>query len=207
MTDEAMGGQANTDTATGEQTATAADESSTTLLGGKPAAEADEGAAAPAEVPEEYAFTMPEGMEMDQGLTAAVSPILKELGLTQAQADKLVGVYAQHQAAQGKATQDAFTQQQDEWTKALKTDPEFGGEAFDKNAGIAAAALQKFGSPELIEFLNGTGAGNNPALVKFVWQIGKMVVEDQPGSGSAATQDLPLEQRLYNADGSPRKTA
>jgi hypothetical protein len=146
---------------------------------------------------------MPEGMEMDQGLSDSVSPILKELGLTQAQADKLVGVYAQHQLAQGQATQAAFTQQQDEWTRALKTDPDFGGEAFDKNAGIAAAALDKFGSPELIEFLNDTGAGNNPALVKFVWQIGKMVVEDQPGSGSAATQNLPRERRMYNPDGSP----
>ena len=200
MTDEAMGDQGNTDVTTGEQTATAADEGSTTLLGGKPAA-ADEG------TPESYAFTMPEGMEMDQGLTDAVSPILKELGLTQAQADKLVGAYAQHQATQGQAAQEAFTQQQGEWTKALKTDPDFGGEAFDKNAGIAAAALQKFGSPELIECLNDTGAGNNPALVKFVWQIGKLAAEHQPGSGSAATQNLPIEQRLYNADGSPRKTA
>lgn len=208
MTDE-TGGQANTDPAGDQATGAEGADAATQQAQGDQAAAAADGTTASAEgagkegqgdtpaAPETYAFTMPDGLEMDQALADSVTPVFKELGLTQEQADKLVGAYAGQVQAQQQAVQDAFQKQLDDWTTELKTDPEVGGESFEKNAGIAAKAIEKFGSPELKAMLDSTGVGSNPAMFKFALAVGRFLSEDQPGSGSAATENLPKEVRMY----------
>ncbi len=150
-----------------------------------------------AEVPDTYEFNMPDGLELDAGLAEAASPVFKELGLSQDQADKLTGLMAEHQQQQAQAQADAFTQQLDSWATEIKNDAEIGGEAFEKNAAVARQAIEKLGSPELNEMLAGTGIGNHPAMFKFALAVGKLLAEDQPGSGDRAGSNGSAESRLY----------
>lgn len=147
--------------------------------------------------PEAYEFTMPEGMELDAELVTAVTPEFKELGLTQAQADKLVGVYAARMQAQAEAQQQAFTTQLEQWAADLKKDKDLGGDKFDENMAVAREAIDRFGSDELRELFETTGVGNHPAMVKFAHKIGKMLKEDRPGTGSQSGSATTREQRMY----------
>lgn len=149
------------------------------------------------QVPETYEFTMPDGMELDQALADAATPVFKELNLTQEQADKLTGLIAEQRQNEAQASQDAFAKQLDDWATELKNDSDVGGEKFDENAAIARTAVDKLGSDALKELFDSTGIGNHPEMFKFALAVGKLLSEDQPGSGTGGAGDQAIEDRMY----------
>ncbi|WP_164038045.1 peptidase [Serratia marcescens] len=138
--------------------------------------------------PEKYEFTPPEGQELDANALAVFEPIAKELGLSQEQAQKLVDIYPQLQQQQA----EAWSKQVADWGEQVKADKEIGGDKFNASVGAAQRALDQFGNPELREYLNASGLGNHPALVRFCAKVGKAMAEDtfvvpnQGGQRSAA---------------------
>ncbi|HFD3888017.1 peptidase [Serratia nevei] len=150
----------------------------------KEAAEKDKKPAAP----EKYEFTPPEGQELDANVLAVFEPIAKELGLSQEQAQKLVDIYPQIQQQQA----EAWSKQVSDWGEQVKADKEIGGDKFNASVGAAQRALDQFGNQELREYLNASGLGNHPALVRFCAKVGKAMAEDsfvvpnQGGQRSAA---------------------
>jgi hypothetical protein len=144
--------------------------------------------------PEKYAdFTVPKGIEIDKPLLEAAMPVLKELGLSQAKAQKLVDMFAARQQAADKALNDSFTNEMTQWQTKAKADKEFGGDTFDANLGKAKSAIDKFGTPELKKLLNETGIGNHPEIVRFAFRVGKLIAEDNPGGdvkAPLAEQDM-----------------
>lgn len=144
-------------------------------------------AQAPAEpsapvVPEAYAFNnLPDGYSISEEQLAAFSPVLKELGLTQEQADKLVAFDAQRSLAAAEASQQQAIEfrnkQVGEWETALRSDAEFGGANFDANVAVAQQFLTDFGSPELSAFLAESGLGSHPEVVRMFHKAGKELGE------------------------------
>ncbi|HGE8494718.1 TPA: peptidase [Serratia marcescens] len=138
--------------------------------------------------PEKYEFAAPEGQELDANALAVFEPIAKELGLTQEQAQKLVDIYPQIQQQQA----EAWSKQIADWGEQVKADKEIGGDKFNASVGLAQRALDQFGNSELREYLNASGLGNHPALVRFCAKVGKSMAEDsfvvpnQGGQRSAA---------------------
>lgn len=138
--------------------------------------------------PEKYEFAAPEGQALDANALAVFEPIAKELGLTQEQAQKLVDIYPQIQQQQA----EAWSKQIADWGEQVKADKEIGGDKFNASVGLAQRALDQFGNPELREYLNASGLGNHPALVRFCAKVGKSMAEDsfvvpnQGGQRSAA---------------------
>ena len=129
--------------------------------------------------PEKYEFKVPEGMEVDAKLVETLTPIMKDLKLSQEQAQKLVDAYAPYIQQQAKAqTEKSISEYKsivNEWkTEAQK---ELGADA-DKKLSLAAKAINKFGSPELRTLLNETGVGNHKELVNFFIKVGTMISED-----------------------------
>ncbi|QDL30761.1 peptidase [Serratia liquefaciens] len=138
--------------------------------------------------PEKYEFAAPEGQELDANALSVFEPIAKELGLTQEQAQKLVDIYPQIQQQQA----EAWSKQVADWGEQVKADKEIGGDKFNASVGLAQRALDQFGNPELREYLQASGLGNHPALVRFCAKVGKSMAEDsfvvpnQGGQRSAA---------------------
>jgi hypothetical protein len=124
--------------------------------------------------PEKYEFAAPEGQELDANALSVFEPIAKELGLTQEQAQRLVDIYPQIQQQQA----EAWSKQIADWGEQVKADKEIGGDKFNASVGAAQRALDQFGNPELREYLNASGLGNHPALVRFCAKVGKSMAED-----------------------------
>lgn len=142
--------------------------------------------------PESYAdFSMPEGIELDAAAIELATPLFKELGLTQEQAQTLVDFQAQQVQAGAKGQQDSYDQLMEGWKTASQNDSEFGGDDFEKSIGIARTAIDKFGTPELSKLLHEQGIGNNPEMIRFMWKVGKLTSEDNPGGGSPASAPAP----------------
>lgn len=151
-----------------------------------PAAETEKPAeAAKPRAPEKYEF---EGFE---GTASAVDfeafgTLARELDLSQADAQKLVDFQAQRTEAARAA-----------WLEAAKTDKEFGGDKLAENLGVAAKALDAFGSPELNQLLIASGLGNHPEIIRAFYRAGKAISEDRIVTGAAPAAGRTLADRLY----------
>ena len=158
----------------------------------------------PAGAPEKYeAFKAPEGYEVDATLFDEFAPVLKELNLSQEQAQRVVDFAPKLiEATQARTVGAVFEQlgmaDRPTWAASLKTDKEFGGDKLAENLAVANKAVQAFGSPALNAILNKTGLGNHPEMVRAFYKVGLQIKEDGfvPGGASGSGPDA---RRLFNA--------
>lgn len=147
------------------------------------------------QVPEDgkYQLAMPEGVEVDQEMVDALGPEFKDLGLTnkqaQALADKFIEV--QSKRAEGQAKEWGETVQK--WADDAKADKEIGGDKWDGTVKAGRAAVERLGTPGLKEYLNATGGGNHPEVIRFMAKVGSMLREDDPAMGGAGGSGKPAE--------------
>lgn len=152
-------------------------------------------------VPEEYEWNgLPEGMEVDTALAESVSPVFRELGLTQEQADKLTGAYAGAAQRQAEASAEAAVALVKGWKETAQQDEEIGGNNWDRSVAAANSFIRRFGSPELVsDLLKGQGVGNHPELIRIFARAGAAFSDDTFVSGEATdTGDkVSIEETWY----------
>ena len=153
--------------------------------GGKPADKSDsQSDETLVGAPKEYeAFTMPEGVEMDEAALTAFTPVAKEAELSQEQAQKLVTYEAQRVAEHAQSQQDQWAAINEQWKTDVKSDAELGGPAYDEALGRAKVALKAYGTPALMEALVSTGMGNHPEFIRMFSRVGKAMGEDNLSTG------------------------
>lgn len=146
-------------------------------------------------VPEDgkYALTMPEGVKVDQELLDALGPKFAAKKLTTREAQELADEFTKIQ--QGRATKELedWAKTLDKWTDDAKSDQEIGGDKWDGTVASATRAVNKLGTPALKEYLNASGGGNHPELIRFMSKVGAMIREDNPASGGAGGSSKPAE--------------
>ncbi|MES0236458.1 peptidase [Citrobacter sedlakii] len=149
--------------------------------GDKPAEKKDDDK--PEGAPEKYEFQAAEGVELDTEALKEFEPVAREMNLTNEQAQKLVDVYPKILAGVQQRQVEAWQQTTEQWAADVKADKEIGGDKLPSNLSAAQRALDQFGTPELKEYLNTTGLGNHPDLVKTFVKIGKAMSEDSMVTG------------------------
>lgn len=179
-----------------------------------PKAAADPAAAKPADpakptepakpvAPEKYDFTalkLPEGVALDQPLLDAVSPVFKELGLTQEGASKLVEAHIKHLIAAEAKRESDFTdfmkRSVSEHQAAIRK--EWGG-AYDANLATAQKGMARVFSAEAKKLLDETGLGSHPEFLKAFLAVGKMVSEDTPPTNASPATRKSNAEVFYGA--------
>ena len=142
-------------------------------------------------------------VEIDTDLLAEATPVLKELKLTNDQANKLAPFVT-------KAIEKAFTKQADDyatvkadWAKQAQADAEIGGKNWKTTQTNAARALDHFAGPVSTKgedgkevpnafraLLNESGLGNHPDMIRAFSKIGEALGED----GTFARSDIGTKQ-------------
>lgn len=153
--------------------------------GDKPADKSDDKEQKPEGAPEKYEFKPAEGQELDAAALEQFEPIARELNLTNEQAQKMVDLYGTKIMPMVQQQQvEAWQKTTEQWAADVKADKEIGGDKLTGNLSAAQRALAQFGTPKLKEYLEGTGLGNHPELVKAFVKIGKAMSEDGMVDGS-----------------------
>ncbi|WP_426723833.1 peptidase [Enterobacter cloacae complex sp. 302F9] len=152
--------------------------------GDKPAVKPDDKEQKAEGAPEKYEFKAGEGVELDSEALKDFEPVARDLNLTNEQAQKLVDAYPKILAGVQQRQAEAWQKQTEGWAETVKADKEIGGDKLTANLSAAQRALDQFGTPELKEYLNATGLGNHPDLVKTFVKIGKAMSEDGMVDGS-----------------------
>jgi hypothetical protein len=144
---------------------------------------------AAAQVPEAYELTATikdaEGkdvpVEIDAALLEKATPLFKEAGLTNDQANKLAPLALDIAAQALKKQNDDFDGLKADWAKAAQKDAEIGGKNWAKSQEQAAKALDHFGAPKGSEFrklLDDSGLGNHPEMIRMFSKMGATIKED-----------------------------
>lgn len=132
------------------------------------------------EGPTGYKFTydqeIPEELkEYTDGRVDAFKETAHKLGLTSEQADGLHRWYMEGNAE----NVTNLNKQAEEIQKQSENDlRQEWGNAFDQKVDQAQAALNEFGTPELVEYLEATRLGDNPHMVRTFAKIAESMMED-----------------------------
>lgn len=135
------------------------------------------------EKPEEYGIRLPEGLtedKLDKARVDAWRKHLHEQGIPKAAAEALIGQYLADEFSTVQARAKAQEEQAKAWQMQLK---EKFGQKYDENINLARFALEQFSDPSLVQWLEESGAGNNPAVVEFFAKVGQALSDDAPRNG------------------------
>ena len=149
------------------------------------------------ETPDGYQF---EGNAPDHFKQAA-----HHIGLNQEQANLLANYLGQMGQADQKRMQGEYEQEQLNYQQEMQK--EFG-DNYIKNVELARRAFLQFGDNDTLKFLEQTGVGNHPGVVKAFAKIGTALSEDgtlMPGSSSEIGGMTPVtaEARINELKGDP----
>lgn len=175
--------------------------------------------------PENYDFKMPDGFEIvDEERFEAFADFARAHNLPQDEAQDLLDMGVATAAETVEAYRDAVSSQwdtlRDGWIKEVKEDPEYGGEKLEENLALCRKAVDAFGRVtevkdekgkpvkgddgkpvrvnDLAQLLEVTGAGDHPAVVRLLSEVGKLVGEGGVIHGHAGNSKAPLGQRLFS---------
>ncbi|MGJ5032274.1 hypothetical protein ACQR1I_35930 [Bradyrhizobium sp. HKCCYLS2038] len=140
-----------------------------------------------------YVLKMPEGVKVDQAMVDALGPDFKELGLTSKQAQKLADKFVEVQQKRAADQGTAWAARVAGWAEEAKADKDIGGDKWDGTVKNATRAVNALGTPELKDYLETTGGGNHPELIRFMAKVGAMIREDVPASGGAGGNGKPAD--------------
>lgn len=166
--------------------------------GDKPADKPDDKEHKQEGAPEKYEFKPAEGQELDTAALEQFEPIARELNLSNEQAQKMVDLYGTKILPMVQQQQaEAWQKTTEQWAADVKADKEIGGDKLTANLSAAQRALDQFGDPELKEYLDSTGLGNHPALVKAFIKVGKAMSEDKVVTGGHESGGSDLISAFY----------
>lgn len=137
--------------------------------------------------PEDYKLGRPESFPeqyYDNDMNQHMLKVFHETGLSERQAKNLHAKYMEYVNTRLTQTTQQQQQQSEQAIAALKQ--QYGA---DFNVRVAAAqrAIQRFGSPELVSYLDKSGLGNNPELIKLFSNVGMSLTESRAdGSGDSS---------------------
>lgn len=142
--------------------------------------------AKPADAAKALMLTLPEGSPLTPEHVQRLTAFAQKTGLSQEQAQAVLDDQSSGLAAHMDSMQTKHVEQVQAWDQSLRSDKDIGGAHLDANLAAGRAALEKFGTPELITALRDTGYNSFPPLVKLLVRIGKAMGEDTLATGSGA---------------------
>lgn len=164
--------------------AAAAPAQAPTLLGDEPAIASTAPADVPKEttpavvVPEKYDFKQPEGALLSKEHVDSLAQYAKAEKLTAEQAQKLYDREHGAVASFVKSQNDALAAKVKQWESEAKADPVIGGEKFVENLELAKRGLATAKVPNLAKFLNDSGYGSHPEVLRVFAMLGRNNAND-----------------------------
>lgn len=159
-----------------------------------------------------------EEVPIDAELLTKATPILKELNLTNDQANKVAALVPEIQSRILQVQADEFTAMKADWAKEAQADKEIGGAKWRETEAFAAKALDTFGAPSVKDkdgnetnpfrkLLNDSGFGNHPDVIRMFRNIGEKLGEGEFVRGDGAKAEKPDRVRTLYPNDLPKEGA
>lgn len=116
-------------------------------------------------------------IQVSPELGGAFAAIVNEAGIPRDVVAKLVSLQEKAMLANSEEGSRAWTETQDKWAEEVQKDPDIGGQNWPKVEARIGQLLDTYGSPELRQAFDLTGAGNNPHVVRFMNKVASVLTE------------------------------
>jgi hypothetical protein len=149
--------------------------------------------------PEKFELKLPEGSQLDQAWIEKIAASSKARGLSQEQAQAELNERSEMLSGFQQTQKEALAKQSNAWFEEVKTDKELGGDNLNKTVEVAQHAVNTFFGPKVKQFLDDSGFGNHPDLVRAFYKIGTQMRNDSlVHSGSApGGKEKSIEDYFY----------
>lgn len=132
--------------------------------------------------PDKYEdFKAPEGYEIDKDTAEAAGALFKKHNLSQSAAQELVDFYITKTKEAFEAPFNAYQDKRQEWRDQINADPEIGGSKLKDVKASIGKLIGSFGDSKVAEAfreaMDYTGAGDNPAVVRGLYALSKLLTE------------------------------
>lgn len=135
--------------------------------------------------PEEIKFSSAD-IKVDEASAKEFTELVNKHGIPRDAVAGLVALQEKTMKAASEAGSAQWKELQESWRQEATKDPEIGGEKLQPSLGAIAKVMDKYGTPELRQAFDLTGAGNNPHVIKFLAKVAKDLTEPGPISGAPA---------------------
>jgi hypothetical protein len=154
------------------------------------------------EAPDKYKLPelkLADGLSISEPLKAWFVNEAFKNGLSNAQAGKLFEGY--NEMMSQLFTQEAAIKKEAAQKAEEKLKTEWPGDQYKTNLEITKRAFKKFAEADFDAWINETGVGNHPTLIKFFFKVGKAMGEDQsPSSNPAGGEEVRLGMKYKDMD-------
>lgn len=146
-----------------------------------------------------YEFKAPEGVELDAELVSEFTGVAKELKLPADKAQAVVDMGLKLVAKQAEAHQAQVAR----WADEIKADKVLGGDKLPETLATATKVYSLLPAEEATAFkgyLDSTGLGNHPSMIRLLHAVGQSLSEDKfvPGSTKPAGKSSFYENSNMN---------
>lgn len=133
----------------------------------------------------EYELKLPKDSQLSVEKVSEVKEFAKTNKLTNEQAQAILERENAVIAGFKESQQAEYEAETKKWIDAVKSDKELGGEKFKETSEVARRAIEKLGSEAFKKALNDTGLGNHPELIRFAYNVGKILQDDKFEEGQS----------------------
>lgn len=143
----------------------------------------------------------PEGFQVAEPLRDQFLSVMNDEKLTPAdRAQALIGMSNNLLDAASEANSAAWDKMQETWQDEVRNDPQIGGTKFQGTMESIGRLVEEFGSPELRQILDDTGAGNSIHVIRFLASLSSKLTEGsapRPGLPTAEFSEEAKAARMY----------
>ncbi len=146
-------------------------------------------------------YRFPENFQVDQGNLSEFQAVADKHQLSPEAAQELLDLYVDKHGGEHRDAHELLIQNVQRWEAETKADELVGGPEFERKLGVARTALDRFGDQGLRDYLDSSGIGSNPHVVRWMYRIGQFAADDryiQPGSGAGPLSPEARARRLYD---------
>src|SRR5215831_2110823 len=132
--------------------------------------------------PDKYEdFKVPEGFTLDGEVASEASALFKKANISQAHAQELVDFYVKNAKQAFEQPFNAYMEKRQEWRDQINADTTIGGSKLNGVKVSIGRLIDSFGDAKVAEAfrdaMDFTGAGDNPAVVRGLFELSKRLTE------------------------------
>lgn len=143
-------------------------------------------------------ITFAEGMEIPDATRDELLGIFNNQELdAKGRAQALIDLHTAQLQAASEASSQAWDSLQDQWQSDVRADPDVGGAKMQPVIDRVGRLVKEYGTDQLHEVFDMTGAGNNVHVIKFLNNIAMKLTEGEPKPGAPATAPGTAASRLF----------
>lgn len=142
---------------------------------------------------DKFDVKLPAETKINQEFVKAFKETAHKSGLLPKQAQGMLDWYLQSEKTFATEAHKQLVAEQEKGLGALKSE---WGQGYDKQVAYARAAVRELGGPDLSKYLDDTGFGNDPQLIRLMAKAGALLGEDKiRGDGAGKFGKTPDEIR------------